>query len=120
VGEDGSDNQYSKRWRLDQIALLLAGVLSFALGATVHEDRSNLAIVLVGLGGLLIVVATLLPRLQSLSGKVAGSSSPLPWPLRRLFCRTRGSQRLVDRPAGQSIYVTQVCHRAGSRASPRP
>jgi hypothetical protein len=59
------------RW--DQAGLAVAGIAAFVLGTSVHRDRSNLAVALVALGAFLLLIAALLPRLQSLSGKVAGT-----------------------------------------------
>jgi hypothetical protein len=56
----------------EQWALAVFGVISFVLGVSVHRDRQNLAVVLVGVGVLLLVIATLLPRIATLSGKVGG------------------------------------------------
>jgi uncharacterized membrane protein YidH (DUF202 family) len=52
-----------QRWGLDQLALAVAGVAAFVLGTSVHRDRSNLAVALVGCGVLLLLLAALLPRL---------------------------------------------------------
>jgi hypothetical protein len=70
---DADDGDRStRRWRLDQLVLAAAGLAAFALGVSVHKDRGNLAVVLVGLGGVLLVLSTFLPRIQTLSGKIAG------------------------------------------------
>jgi hypothetical protein len=52
--------------------LAATGAVAFVLGVTVHSDHDNLAMTLVGVGALLVVIAVLLPRLQTLSGKVGG------------------------------------------------
>jgi hypothetical protein len=52
--------------------LAATGAVAFVLGVTVHSDHDNLAMTLVGVGALLVVLAALLPRLQTLSGKVGG------------------------------------------------
>src|SRR5438045_3452246 len=44
----------------------------FIFGAVVNRDRSNPAVTLVALGVLLVVLATLLPRLKSISAKLPG------------------------------------------------
>jgi hypothetical protein len=63
------------RW--DQALLAVTGVTGFILGVTVNRDRSNLAVALVGIGAALVVLATVLPRLGSLTGKFAGTELSL-------------------------------------------
>ena len=60
------------RWNIEQFVLALLGPVVFILGVTVHRDRPNLAVVLVVLGVVMLVLATLLPRLKSLSANVPG------------------------------------------------
>jgi hypothetical protein len=68
----GSGTKNAHAFRLDQWMLAATGAVAFALGVTVHSKRDNLAMTLVGVGALLVVIAVLLPRLQTLSGKVGG------------------------------------------------
>jgi hypothetical protein len=64
-------------WAWDRLILVVAGIAAFVLGTSVHRDRSNLAVALVGCGVLLLLLAALLPRLQSISGKVPGAEFAL-------------------------------------------
>jgi hypothetical protein len=61
-----------ERWNTEQFVLAVLGPVVFILGTTVHRDRPNLAVVLVVLGVVMLVLATLLPRLKSLSANVPG------------------------------------------------
>jgi hypothetical protein len=61
-----------RSWAWDRLLLVAAGLAAFVLGTSVHRDRSNLAVALVGCGVLLLLFAALLPRLQSISGRVPG------------------------------------------------
>jgi hypothetical protein len=53
------------------------GTVAFALGASIHRDRSALAVALVGLGVMLIVLAAVLPSLESFTAKFGGSELSL-------------------------------------------
>jgi len=57
---------------IQRLVLAACGAASFVLGVTVRADRSSLAVALVGLGAALLLVAVLLPRIQSLDANVAG------------------------------------------------
>jgi hypothetical protein len=63
--------------RGDQVALAVVGLAAFVLGVSVHRDRANLAVALVAFGVLLMLLAAVLPRLQSISGSVAGTEFSL-------------------------------------------
>jgi hypothetical protein len=96
------DRGRKARW--DQLALALAGAAAFVMGATVHADRASLAVALVGIGAGLLLLAALLPRLQQISAKVAGSEfslSLLPQ------ARAVSDQILVQRPAGGPVGTSQ-------------
>jgi hypothetical protein len=67
----------TQRWERDQLALAVAGVVAFLLGTGVHRDRSDVAVALVGCGVALLLLAALLPRLQSISIKGAGAEVAL-------------------------------------------
>lgn len=60
------------KWNIEQYVLAGCGVVVFLVGALVHRDRTNLAVTLVVLGVVMFVLATLLPRLKSLSANVTG------------------------------------------------
>lgn len=64
----------TKRWTWinRQSALAAFGACVVIVGATVDRDRANLALALVGFGVLLVVLAVLLPRLESISAKLPG------------------------------------------------
>jgi hypothetical protein len=64
--------EWRTAWTIDQFTLIAFGAGVFVLGAIVNRDRSNLAVTLVALGVLLIVLATLLPRLKSISANLPG------------------------------------------------
>lgn len=59
-------------WINGQSALGAFGPIIVLVGATLDRDRPNLAVTLAGLGGLLIVLAVLLPRLESFRAKLPG------------------------------------------------
>jgi hypothetical protein len=59
-------------WNVEQLTLAVFGIMVFSLGATVNRDRSNLAVTLVALGVVLVFLATLLPRLKTISAKLSG------------------------------------------------
>jgi uncharacterized membrane protein YoaK (UPF0700 family) len=59
-------------WNAEQLTLAVLGIAVFTLGATVNRDRSNLAVTLVALGVLLVFLATLLPRLKTITAKLPG------------------------------------------------
>jgi len=60
-----------------RVSLAVCGVAAFVLGVTVHANREPLAVALVGLGAVLLLVAVLLPWLQSLDANIAGVSLSL-------------------------------------------
>jgi hypothetical protein len=70
-------NEGEQSWAWDRLMLVAAGLAAFVLGTSVHSDRSNLAVALVGCGVLLLLLAALLPRLQSISGKLPGAEFSL-------------------------------------------
>src|SRR5262249_13687870 len=73
--DDSKGKKGALHW--DQVALAIVGFTSFVLGVSVHSDRSNLAVVLVAFGLLLMLLAALLPRLQSATAKFGGAEFSL-------------------------------------------
>jgi hypothetical protein len=65
-----------RSWAWDRLILVVAGIAAFVLGTSVHRDRSNLAVALVGCGVLLLLLAAL-PRLQTISGRFLGAELAL-------------------------------------------